>query len=198
MAKATGPVHGSAAEVRSPEAEQLRHAFLRLVREAPAESPKPVDMSVRVRHEYLGTGTGTRTVPLRRGIQAWISRTSSVDLTHELSGAHARARAQWSSRTSSVELTHEHELSGAHTRARAQWSSGTSSVELRHELSGAHARAQWSSRTSSVELRHELSGAHARAQWMSSSPLSLSAAFRRTACDSMRARALRNASSGSA
>ena len=48
----TGRTHGSSALVRAPLAVQLRHAFLRRVRDAPAERPKPVDMSVLVRHEY--------------------------------------------------------------------------------------------------------------------------------------------------
>ena len=52
LAKATGPVHGSAGELPLPSAVQLRHAFLRRVRDAPAERPNPVDISVRVRHEY--------------------------------------------------------------------------------------------------------------------------------------------------
>jgi hypothetical protein len=52
LAKATGPVHGSAGLVPAPVAEQLRH-LRRRVREAPAERPKPVDMRVRVRQEYL-------------------------------------------------------------------------------------------------------------------------------------------------
>lgn len=63
LANATGPVHGSSREVPLPVAEQLRHCFLRLVREAPAERPKPVDIRVRVRHEYHSK-TPAKTSPL--------------------------------------------------------------------------------------------------------------------------------------
>ena len=52
FANASGPMHGSSSDVPAPLAEQLRQAFLRRVREAPAERPNPVDMSVAVRHEY--------------------------------------------------------------------------------------------------------------------------------------------------
>lgn len=52
LAKASGPTHGSVADVPLPVGVQLRQAFFALVREAAALSPKPVDMSVAVRHEY--------------------------------------------------------------------------------------------------------------------------------------------------
>ena len=51
LANGTGPVQGSAGFVPAPVAEQFRH-LRRLVRLAPADKPKPVDISVRVRHEY--------------------------------------------------------------------------------------------------------------------------------------------------
>lgn len=78
LAKASGPVHGSSTLIFSrgdearPVAVQLRQPFLRLVRAAPAEYPKPVDISVRVRHEYhsktpLRSHTHTREHESERG-----------------------------------------------------------------------------------------------------------------------------------